>query len=140
MSNKYEPPSFLFKMLIQNIYFCHPAGWHRWWSNCKCFVCFLDHQKLFTVSIYFFSPLNFTVCERLGTKRFKVAYLSDTVLILCVFNVDEQSLETPCAVILAGMYDPLIVPSTLWGNVSTVSTLSMKEGRGNSIPSAVYRT
>lgn len=48
-----------------------------------------------------------------GTKRLKVAYLSDTVLILCVFNVDEQGVETPCAVILAGMYDPLIVPSPL---------------------------
>ncbi|KAI4549976.1 hypothetical protein MJT46_019125 [Ovis ammon polii x Ovis aries] len=36
-----------------------------------------------------------------GTKRLKVAYLSDTVLILCVFNVDEQGVGTPCAVILA---------------------------------------
>ncbi|XDC88478.1 hypothetical protein R6Z07F_019651 [Ovis aries] len=44
---------------------------------------------------------NTYIFEYEGTKRLKVAYLSDTVLILCVFNVDEQGVETPCAVILA---------------------------------------
>ena len=48
-----------------------------------------------------------------GTKRLKVAYVSDTVLGFCDFSVDENSVETPCAVILAGMCDPLIFTSTL---------------------------
>ena len=44
-----------------------------------------------------------------GTKRLKVAYVSDTVLVLCVISVDEENgVETPCGVILAGMYEIVI--------------------------------
>lgn len=63
---------FLFKMLIQNIYFCHTAGWHTVMIQLQVLCVFPEnHQRLFTGSIYFFSSL-ISVCERLCAKMTEV--------------------------------------------------------------------
>ena len=43
------------------------------------------------------------------TIVFKVAYLSDTILTLCIISVDdEKCVKSPRGVILAGMYETLM--------------------------------